>query len=623
MLVRGGGFWNNRNMRPMSPVSAFFALIFLAGGCGGPPDPGARRAGTLTSPPSCTADLGPLEQDLAQLDAVRTALAADPMTVRPGQLTGPDTAVVHADAKPLALDNPFTVQLTPQAIFLDGRALSVTSGDTDEQVSFVSRRLGPAAVPKGTKVYARPLVVMAHPGAPWSAVQRVLRAARAAEVPRAYLVFAAPATIAAPSAELRAAVASGDPDVAFPRCPQVAAVLRAQVLPGRDALDNAIRSCGCTTTGARVSAFLYQRLGLVERAGHIPAVVEMPLEAPERLSSDRQTVVALSPTQPWSTAHRPLVDAIRSGKPVWPSLEGERGAERLAPIAGGSFASLTGVGDFSSQLDGATAAGASLGGASDGQDSGFDQVPHDSRQARPQTRLGDVAVTGPLGQPIVRRVLRRKLARLAYCYEKQLLRHPGIAGKVEVRFAIAPTGRVSSASANGVHPVVARCVAGVIQATEFPKPTSGEQVRASSTLEFELPDTSKSAFVTLSRGAVAIDERVDNGRRASAPHARFSLLHVEGSSSRKLVRRAIVKQLPRIRYCYEKKLLTAPGLAGKVTASMTFDTDGRVSVAQALGLHPEVSQCVREVLKALQFPKPKNGKPVEVRGYFVFQPTGG
>ncbi len=77
-------------------------------------------------------------------------------------------------------------------------------------------------------------------------------------------------------------------------------------------------------------------------------------------------------------------------------------------------------------------------------------------------------VSGELDKSLIRRVLRRHRAQLTYCYEKQLLATPELAGVVDTEFLIAPDGHVQSASAAGVAEPVARCVKDVIESLEFP-----------------------------------------------------------------------------------------------------------------------------------------------------------
>jgi hypothetical protein len=50
---------------------------------------------------------------------------------------------------------------------------------------------------------------------------------------------------------------------------------------------------------------------------------------------------------------------------------------------------------------------------------------------------------------------------------------------------------------------------------------------------------------------------------------------------------------------------------------------GAVLNSTAQGVHDEVSGCVANVIKTIQFPKPRGGGLVQVRYPFTFRPTGG
>ena len=92
-------------------------------------------------------------------------------------------------------------------------------------------------------------------------------------------------------------------------------------------------------------------------------------------------------------------------------------------------------------------------------------------------RVPCVIGSGGPDKAIIRRYLRRRLDAIAYCYEKELLAHPGLEGDVVTRFVIDPSGAVSVAQAEGVSPEVASCVAGVVRAIEFPRSVHGEPVQ--------------------------------------------------------------------------------------------------------------------------------------------------
>src|SRR6185503_5387964 len=63
--------------------------------------------------------------------------------------------------------------------------------------------------------------------------------------------------------------------------------------------------------------------------------------------------------------------------------------------------------------------------------------------AVPSARLGVPTITGDLDKAIVRRYIKRNIAKITYCYEKQLLAKPGLAGTVSTQFFISPNGKVS------------------------------------------------------------------------------------------------------------------------------------------------------------------------------------
>ena len=56
---------------------------------------------------------------------------------------------------------------------------------------------------------------------------------------------------------------------------------------------------------------------------------------------------------------------------------------------------------------------------------------------------------GALDPEVVRRVVRRHRAQIKYCYELELLRTPGLEGKVQVQWVIGPDGRVSRTKISG------------------------------------------------------------------------------------------------------------------------------------------------------------------------------
>ncbi|HEX3764837.1 MAG TPA: AgmX/PglI C-terminal domain-containing protein [Kofleriaceae bacterium] len=89
--------------------------------------------------------------------------------------------------------------------------------------------------------------------------------------------------------------------------------------------------------------------------------------------------------------------------------------------------------------------------------------------------IGQPSAKGDLDKAIIRRYIKRHIQQFRYCYERELLAAPKLAGTVTVRFQIDASGKVSAATATGLAKVD-ECVAGTVQTIEFPKPPNGSSV---------------------------------------------------------------------------------------------------------------------------------------------------
>ncbi len=186
---------------------------------------------------------------------------------------------------------------------------------------------------------------------------------------------------------------------------------------------------------------------------------------------------------------------------------------------GGAFASLTGTGDISSGFDDGNIYGGLLGNEAGEMNGGFGfgrsgfgpggggtgwgtigtgrygTIGHGSgtgsgygvgggrggmrgrTSSVPTVSIGQPNAQGDLDKAIIRRYIKRNIQKIQYCYEKELLAKPGLAGTVTTQFFITPNGNVASSSGSGVDGNVASCVAGVIKDIEFPKPKGGGGVQ--------------------------------------------------------------------------------------------------------------------------------------------------
>ena len=83
---------------------------------------------------------------------------------------------------------------------------------------------------------------------------------------------------------------------------------------------------------------------------------------------------------------------------------------------------------------------------------------------------------GTLDREIIRRIVRRHLNEVRYCYEQALARRPSLEGRLVVQFAIAGTGQVTTSllqSSSVPAPAVGDCVVNAVRRWAFPAPSGG------------------------------------------------------------------------------------------------------------------------------------------------------
>ncbi len=96
---------------------------------------------------------------------------------------------------------------------------------------------------------------------------------------------------------------------------------------------------------------------------------------------------------------------------------------------------------------------------------------------------------------------------------------------------------------------------------------------------------------------------------------------VVGALDKTIIRRYVTRNLTRIRYCYQKELVAKPSLGGTVEVLFTITPQGVVSSSVATGVDKEVSTCIAQVVKTIEFPKAENSEPVQVHYPFQLQPS--
>jgi hypothetical protein len=113
-----------------------------------------------------------------------------------------------------------------------------------------------------------------------------------------------------------------------------------------------------------------------------------------------------------------------------------------------------------------------------------------------------------------------------------------------------------------------------------------------------------------------------HGRTAAVPQVHIGQPSAVGDLDKAIIRRYIKRNINKIQYCYEKELLAKPGLHGTVSTQFFISPAGTVPQATASGVDGTVSSCVADVLKGIEFPKPKGGGGVQVNYPFTFEATG-
>ena len=89
---------------------------------------------------------------------------------------------------------------------------------------------------------------------------------------------------------------------------------------------------------------------------------------------------------------------------------------------------------------------------------------------------GSPRIVGSLPKEVIRRVVRRNLSQVRYCYERELMKNPRLVGKLTIKWVVAADGTVARASVMDSqlnNPAVERCMTQKIKRWRFPKPKGG------------------------------------------------------------------------------------------------------------------------------------------------------
>lgn len=94
----------------------------------------------------------------------------------------------------------------------------------------------------------------------------------------------------------------------------------------------------------------------------------------------------------------------------------------------------------------------------------------------PRIRTGNADVRGSLSKEVIRRIIRRHINEVRFCYEQELNARPDLEGRVSVKFIISPTGAVQTAvvadSSLG-NAKAEQCISQSVLRWTFPAPDGG------------------------------------------------------------------------------------------------------------------------------------------------------
>ena len=100
-----------------------------------------------------------------------------------------------------------------------------------------------------------------------------------------------------------------------------------------------------------------------------------------------------------------------------------------------------GLGEGTAGLGNLGTIGAAKGGG-EVNGSGYGRGAGGRRAWAPEVVLGQATVRGSLDKEIIRRIVRRHINELKYCYQQELTRSPALGGRIMVQFTIAASGQV-------------------------------------------------------------------------------------------------------------------------------------------------------------------------------------
>ncbi len=151
----------------------------------------------------------------------------------------------------------------------------------------------------------------------------------------------------------------------------------------------------------------------------------------------------------------------------------------------GGGGTAVGIGNLGTKGDYGTLGHGSGTGSGYGTGSGSGRGRLTAGGARTDVGTGDAIVDGTLSADVITAVIRRHLSQIRYCYERELVDHASLEGKIVISFSVDPDGAVfgakvrSSTMSGGAE--VETCVVERISRMRFP---AGDRENVSVTYPF-------------------------------------------------------------------------------------------------------------------------------------------
>jgi len=153
-------------------------------------------------------------------------------------------------------------------------------------------------------------------------------------------------------------------------------------------------------------------------------------------------------------------------------LIGARGPASNGVLGTGRGGGGTGEGNLG--LDTLGTIGRGSGGSGVGYGRGVGRLS--GRRASAPVVAGRAEVRGSLDKEPIRRVIRRHLNEVRYCYQRELQTKPGLAGRVVLQFTIGAEGQVVASAVQQSslgNAAAEQCIASAVRRWTFPRPPGG------------------------------------------------------------------------------------------------------------------------------------------------------